>query len=144
MKINNTIEKICKGCNITKPVSDYWLDSRKRKDGVVTYRHLCKDCYRIKGTNDERQRKLKKYGITAEQYEEERIKQNYSCLLCGAHENTQRHNKLHIDHCHTTGKYRGLLCSNCNLGLGKFSDNVEVLERAAKYVYENSARYRNK
>jgi hypothetical protein len=45
--------------------------------------------------------------------------------------------ELAIDHCHKTGKIRGLLCKNCNQGLGQFKDNIDLLLSAAKYLYEN-------
>ena len=78
------------------------------------------------------------------EYEKERERQNYSCLLCGAHETTSTHSRLHIDHCHDTGLFRGLLCMRCNTGLGAFNDNVEVLSKAIEYVNENRIRHRNR
>lgn len=76
------------------------------------------------------------YGITLEQYESYAEAQNHMCKLCGltAEENT--HGRLYVDHCHITGAYRGLLCNKCNSGLGKFNDNIEVLERALAYLKE--------
>jgi hypothetical protein len=43
---------------------------------------------------------------------------------------------LAVDHCHTTGKIRGLLCSKCNPALGAFNDNIEILNSAIKYLKE--------
>ena len=143
-RVDNITTKVCNGCKIEKSIDNYWFSGHKRADGTRTYRHLCKDCYRVLGTKQERKRKLKKYGITAEKYEQERVKQNYCCLLCGEHESKQRHGKLVVDHCHDTGTYRGLLCSSCNLGLGKFYDKIEVLKKAIKYVKDSSIRHRNK
>ena len=54
---------------------------------------------------------------------------NGACDICGS-----RPGKLHLDHCHTTGKYRGLLCKPCNLALGHFRDNVDALRRAIDYL----------
>jgi protein-arginine kinase activator protein McsA len=50
------------------------------------------------------------------------------CLIC------QEETKLHVDHCHETKKVRGLLCRECNTGLGKFKERVDLLERAIHYL----------
>jgi predicted nucleic acid-binding Zn ribbon protein len=57
------------------------------------------------------------------------------CSLCGNPFNGDNH----IDHCHTSGSVRGLLCSPCNTGLGQFRDNADLLRRAANYVERDSA-----
>ena len=57
--------------------------------------------------------------------------QNNKCLICG---NEQDGKDLAIDHCHTTNKVRGLLCNSCNLGLGCFKDNLDILASAIKYL----------
>ncbi|WPJ53570.1 hypothetical protein RCIP0083_00040 [Klebsiella phage RCIP0083] len=53
--------------------------------------------------------------------------------ICGKHESEQRR-ALAVDHCHTTGSVRGLLCDNCNRGIWYFRDNHEVLKAAIKYL----------
>lgn len=61
-------------------------------------------------------------------------KQGGRCAIC---ENNLEIDKLNVDHCHTTNKIRGLLCDQCNYGLGNFKDNVSTLTKAIKYLNEN-------
>jgi hypothetical protein len=75
------------------------------------------------------------YGMTIEQYQEMLNAQGGCCAICGTGEPGRRGN-LHfcVDHDHITGKARGLLCNNCNLGLGRFRDSPKFLEQAAGYL----------
>ena len=79
-----------------------------------------------------------KYGITQEQYEDLLIDQLGVCAICKKREKSKdkRGNTklLFIDHCHTTGKIRGLLCHNCNTALGHFKDSEESLVSAIEYL----------
>jgi hypothetical protein len=75
------------------------------------------------------------YGLTPEQYENMIINQGFKCAICGIHETAIKgKRRLCIDHCHTTGKVRGLLCPNCNLMLGTARDNPDYLREGAKYL----------
>ena len=79
----------------------------------------------------------KKCGITLEEYEEKLKKQKGLCLICEKPEKRKRNGRvmsLHVDHCHKTGKVRGLLCSNCNSALGKFGDSIKRLRKAIAYL----------
>jgi hypothetical protein len=78
----------------------------------------------------------KAYGITAEQYEALLQGQGGACAICGRLPNGTNHveQSLVIDHCHDTGKVRGLLCNNCNSGMGIIGDSVEHLEAAIEYL----------
>jgi len=60
--------------------------------------------------------------------------QNGVCKICKNPERSNRYRRLCVDHCHTTNKIRGLLCSNCNRALGLFKDNYEVLQAAVEYL----------
>ncbi len=74
-----------------------------------------------------------KYEIGIEEYNEMFVKQGGRCKICKRHQ-TQLSKRLAVDHDHITGKVRGLLCTNCNTGLGMFKDNPENLSEAIKYL----------
>ena len=73
-----------------------------------------------------------KFGITLSQFNEMSKQQNDCCLICNKPETNG--NRLSVDHCHKTGKIRGLLCDSCNVGLGRFKDDKTILEQAVKYL----------
>ena len=79
---------------------------------------------------------VKTYGITQDQYEALYKQQGGICAICGGMPDITRYGitRLAIDHDHATGKIRGLLCNNCNAGMGIIGDTVEHLERAAEYL----------
>ncbi len=74
------------------------------------------------------------YGITLRQFNNRVAKQNNQCAICGMSGLLMRFKKLHVDHDHATNHVRGLLCNDCNRGLGCFKDNAEFLEKAAEYI----------
>jgi hypothetical protein len=79
----------------------------------------------------------RKYDITKDQYDEILKSQNYVCAICQKPEKLAQKGKpirLAIDHCHKSGIVRGLLCAGCNTSLGKFDDNISILERAIEYL----------
>lgn len=80
---------------------------------------------------------LRKYGITLKQCEALKEKQEYRCALCGDHESANKQG-LVVDHCHVSGEVRKLLCPPCNVGLGMFKDNPELLLKAADYIKEHN------
>ncbi len=85
----------------------------------------------------------RKYGISIEDYQMMLEVQQYKCKICGCDgpnrdwlEKEQRA-ILFVDHNHTTGVVRGLLCNTCNVGLAMFKDNIEHLTSAISYLREN-------
>lgn len=140
----NMETKICKTCQTEKPVSDYPRHS-KYKGGT---RPHCTPCHQAServsyhlnkhkrpyNYEEDKSRKLKKeYGIDYAQYLELLQTQNGKCAICGT-SSTGKRKAFHVDHCHKTGKIRGLLCGNCNSGIGNLRDDVGLLEQAIKYL----------
>ena len=79
-----------------------------------------------------RKHKLKsQYGITIEDFDQMMEDQGGVCAICGAPPSYRR---LDIDHCHSSGKVRGLLCPNCNKMLGLVGDNIATLRSAINYL----------
>lgn len=74
------------------------------------------------------------YGISLEEYEDMLKQQNYGCQICGKTEMNYKNKVLCVDHNHTTGQIRGLLCGLCNSGLGKFLENKQLLLNTIKYI----------
>lgn len=77
-----------------------------------------------------------KYGIGLLEYREMYSNQNGKCLICNELKPNNGKNGLVIDHCHNKGHVRGLLCSNCNTGLGQFKDDIVLLQKAIDYLKE--------
>lgn len=79
-----------------------------------------------------------RYNLSYEKYLEMKKSQSNKCLICEADEKESKNGRLVVDHCHSTGKIRGLLCDKCNNGLGRFNDNIETLRSAINYLSENN------
>lgn len=124
-------------CCKEKKKPEAFHNNKKASSGK---RNICKQCVstkfkkgkKFKDENRDRQLK-RRYGIDLIQYNELFISQNGSCAICNTHQSKLKVS-LAVDHCHTTGKVRGLLCYNCNSGLGRFKDNTSYLLTAAEYL----------
>jgi hypothetical protein len=77
------------------------------------------------------------YGMTLSQYHDMLLSQNNCCALCGLPFGTTVGVKPHIDHDHLTGRIRGILHGQCNIGLGSFKDDVDICEKATQYLKRN-------
>lgn len=115
---------------------------RKRHKGGGSYCWMCKKLANKKERKDnpERNRYYTRkyryknvYGITFEERETILSKQGGRCAICETDLSNPDDNS-HIDHCHVSGIVRGILCCKCNVGLGYFNDNQELLRKAIKYL----------
>jgi hypothetical protein len=156
----------CCKCKKEKEQEEFYLRKRKLANGGTSIypRKDCKECSKNryeswikkednKKLNKETQKKWAKnnpdrcenarlkyrFGITLEDFKLLLDKQNNMCAICKIttedYAKINKH-KFHVDHCHTTGKVRGLLCNNCNVSLGGFKDSKDLLEAAIKYLDE--------
>jgi superfamily II DNA helicase RecQ len=138
--------KICTKCRKGKALKYFYADKQKS----CGKRPRCIECEKEKTKTPEykkrrshpkydairRKHKLKTYGLTVEQYKEMFDKQLGKCAICRVHQ-IELPKELSVDHSHVTGKVRGLLCSNCNFGLGYFKDSIERLQEAVTYLVHN-------
>jgi Recombination endonuclease VII len=145
LELGDPIE--CSGCGITQPVDQYSPSTIRRcracntarakryRDGLTQdkrnalYRMHRERVNGWKRANQKRIR-VQQYGLTVSEFDS----MPKVCQICGSHEGE----RIHIDHCHDTGRFRGLLCKNCNCGLGMFNDNTELLALALRYLNSNS------
>jgi hypothetical protein len=123
--------KFCDICEEFKKEKDFNKNS-KNKDGLD---NKCKECSRNYRLNS-------KYDISNEEYERLFNNSQGKCHCCGKARSSKNpssiyYRKLVVDHCHNTGIIRGLLCHNCNIGIGLLSDNIEGLQKAYEYLRYN-------
>ncbi|SDK65804.1 endonuclease domain-containing protein [Nonomuraea jiangxiensis] len=125
-------QKFCARCAEIKPKEEFG-SNRASKDGLTIY---CLPCHvvvtrenKIKKYGSERNYLLTyRYGITEDDFERMLARQGGLCAICRVVPG------VFVDHCHATGLVRGVLCFNCNNGLGHFGDNTVLLELAALYL----------
>lgn len=124
--------KKCNTCGFTKPYSAF----NKRVQEKDGYNYKCRECmraYRQKWKRAEACCALRrKYGISLAEYEELAIKQGNACAIC--HVQATKEKRLAVDHNHTTGEVRGLLCGPCNQALGLLADSPSRVSKALKYL----------
>lgn len=122
------IEK-AKLANATPEARKKRLEYKKSVAGKLAEKRY-QDSHKDKMKNRSQKHRLKRYGLTPESVQELLKLQQGLCKICS--KNISK--KFHIDHSHQTGKVRGLLCNNCNMGLGLFKDNEQFLLKAIEYL----------
>jgi hypothetical protein len=137
--------KHCKTCNTKKPLSEFGIQRGRP-------RHICKECKKAESktwyeNNKDRKKQLSKeyrhikkdkdlqstYGIDLATYNQMLVTQGRRCKICQTPQGDLKR-AMCVDHDHSTGKVRGLLCDTCNRSLGLLKDNVNILTRAVDYL----------
>jgi Recombination endonuclease VII len=127
--IENQVKE-CAQCRLVLSFDDFSVGpAGSRFRGGVKSR--CKKCISHNSRSGHRARR---YGITPEQHQSMLDAQNGACAIC-----KQALGSPYVDHCHATGKVRGLLCMKCNTGIGMLADSAERLEAAAAYLRRHGA-----
>lgn len=146
--------KICRDCSQEKP-DDCFVKHKLCKDGLNNLCYLCnrervkawrklnpekRQLQIIREANSQTKKEYNQnkhlkntYGISIEDYNNLYNIQQGLCLICKTHQ-SKIERRFHLDHCHTTGKIRGLLCPECNRLLGCAKDNTEILKNAIIYL----------
>ncbi|HET6948919.1 MAG TPA: endonuclease VII domain-containing protein [Acidimicrobiales bacterium] len=153
--------KACRTCGETKPLGEFYRDraardghrpeckactAARRKAWYAAHREA--EITRVKQwqqqnpgrVNENRRRKQARrdayyrrtYGISADDVDALLDREGGGCAVCGRR--PARAASLHLDRCHDTGAVRGILCLSCNQGVGKFRDDPDLLEAAARYL----------
>lgn len=131
-------ENICKLCDHSRSIE--WQKSNPDKHRQNKKNYYARNRDNILSKIDNRSRLLKqKYSMTIEEYDILLESQNGLCSICSQpetilHRRTGLPISLAVDHCHTSGEIRGLLCRRCNQYLGAMEDNAEWMRKAADYL----------
>lgn len=121
-----TGEKVCQKCGKPKRLKQFYIGPSHRRT------QTCEACRRGRisiGKTVRFSKAKEKYGFSAETCERMWKKQGHKCAVCG-----WKTRKPVVDHDHVTGRLRGILCSNCNSGIGMLGDTIEGLEKAILYL----------
>jgi hypothetical protein len=140
----------CGKCHEVKPYAQF--SPRGKRGEQVLYKSTCKSCAATgardwysrnteQGLSNRRRLQIKAaYGLTPERYDAILASQDGVCAVCRQPERTvdprskRPYVRLSVDHCHTTGRVRGLLCHRCNRAIGLLGDSVDLLRQAIDYL----------
>lgn len=148
----------CNRCGLDKPRSEFYAEKNRP---VLSSR--CKECDRRRSADwnrcnperhSENQRRhtrkpnsktyqrryllMAKFGITPEQYDAMLASQDGKCAICSSDNPGGRGRYFHVDHDHSTGRIRGLLCHGCNTGIGLLRDDPSILSAALAYLHRGA------
>jgi len=135
------LTKKCSDCNVEKDVTEFNTNGKGK-----AIKPFCKDCSKERNKKNRqktRETNIKwRYGISYDDLLSMFEKQNGRCGICNTKielfaDALNKGSVGHIDHDHSSGEVRGLLCGNCNTGLGKFNDDVALLKTAIQYLRDN-------
>lgn len=139
-------KKRCSRCNEIKLLSEFSHDNRKRKDGNTSRVSWCKGCLcdsakkwfrenKFRAAIRHSKEKSKKEGYVACTATELELLESFTgrCDICGVDE-FKLTKRLHMEHCHKTGKFRGWVCNRCNHVLGLIGDSSELANKISKYL----------
>lgn len=134
--------KTCSKCKKILPMRLFFSKDISQSGGLS---YKCKSCVKKKNaiyyeknrthlvSNWRKNELMRKYNLTIADYEITLAKQNGKCAICLSSEHKGR-GHFYVDHDHSTGKLRGLLCNPCNIALGMFRDSIETLQAAVRYL----------
>lgn len=145
-----TTSKRCRVCSKAKPLDQFHLKStatgkriskctscvaaynkRHYRQNAPKYRRLAHE-WKSRNPDKVREYNITRYGVSRDEVHRMKIAQHGLCKICG--DPVRSGKRLVIDHDHTTGKVRGLLCHQCNIAIGHLSDSPDIALAAARYL----------
>lgn len=148
------MKKFCNSCKKSKNLNSFGADCTKTSGLTSNCKNCRSDAERIRRQDPKYKKQIQKYksnpinkrrtkdlalkrifGISIEEYD---VLFNYQNELCAICKQKQDSKSLSVDHCHDTGRVRGLLCAACNQGIGHFKDDTQLLKRAIMYLNQAS------
>jgi len=132
--------KQCCECKEIKLEQEFY----KRNDVRSGLSYRCKKCHNSKNDRDRKKipdkyrntQLMAKFNMSLDDYNKLFQEQNGCCAICGKHQSELK-KSLGVDHDHTTGKIRGLLCVKCNIAIGMFDEDLIMLDNAKIYLITN-------
>lgn len=142
-----TETKECRVCGKRKSFTEFWEDCTSAdKKGAK-----CKLCAEVQrkarvkanpskySSMSRKYALMSNYGVSIEEYDRLFDIQRGACAICGStSSNSKKSAHFHVDHCHTTGVVRGLLCHSCNIAIGYMGDSEQVYLNAIEYLKQSS------
>lgn len=125
-----TLRKQCSSCGDCVS-SELFGIRRNNTDGLHT---RCKSCEARYRKDRSTAAAMQYLNLSVDAFDAAWQAQNGKCALCSCDLDRSTRRGCHVDHCHETGRFRGLLCGGCNTALGKLGDTPEALQRALAYV----------
>lgn len=141
-----TETKICTKCQVPKPTTEFHVVKNKWGSKEPKFSSHCKTCtgkaqkeyyQKTKFTRKDRNNEIRlktRYNLSLAELNSMFVNQNGVCKICGTSLDLTSTRGFAVDHSHTTGQVRGLLCMTCNGGIGLLKDSVEILENAILYL----------
>lgn len=123
--------RACISCGEIKPPEMFGVHKHPNALGGYNALPRCKLCMAL---YKREVHFLRSYGITSQEFNAMLVKQEGKCAICGSQGSGKESDRLVVDHCHTTGKVRGLLCWPCNIGIGMFKDRKDILNTVISYL----------
>jgi hypothetical protein len=145
------MSKTCSACKQVKPTTDYYKRAAS-SDGLQRHCKVCSNTRVAKkrANNREYMRSYmrspagktaarkhllkKKYKLSLEEFDNLLAAQDFVCACCKRSEPGGASNQWNVDHCHESGKVRGLLCNACNIGIGCLGDDLQGARNALQYL----------
>lgn len=128
---SGTLRSVCRACERAYTLHYCKTNKTHKRPHVRAYQKKYGETHKDEIRSTIYKRRL---GITWEEVKAMAEKQNNGCAICKNPIDWENRRSFNVDHCHGSGKIRGILCVRCNLGIGHFNDDTALLGKAINYL----------